>query len=469
MNPLSFRSQKRSGPLLSLIRKAHADMASYMLNPHNRLYAVMILIFLAGNLFQAVNRSAIIDGSDLNGYLESAVAAKYLDVDVYEVYRNNSFSAFFYVVMLFFSLFATWLGSLLWAMANVAFYLWSIVVTNDILFRTQPGREKLNVFVAPILTFALFATNIHMGQSNHIILVCMLISLYYLHRNAHVKPALFLAFAIAYKLTPAFLVFYLLLKRKFRTALYTVVFTLLFLIVVPMFFYTPQKSIDFFASWSSLVIEPFFSGQKVQTTNTGYYHTNQSLDAFLNRHFTPYGTERYGGAHHVVDFPVLSEAGAHRAGIVIKLVIIGLLALVALKKRTIHSRLFPFEFSLFLIAILFISPSSWPSHYILILPAYILVVNEIIILPKGRHGRNLLTWSLGLGTAIMLLGWGPYLQSFSFYFIGVFFFFNGLLIYTLFFAGKAERFEGSDPRRHWLGRSGPAVKQHAQKEPTNTL
>lgn len=438
--------------IVDLFRVAHSNMSVYLLNPKNRLYIVLIIIFMVGNLFQGVNKAAIRGSSDFKGYLEVCVAARHLDQDVFVTVPNNSMSAFFYAVMSLFTPFALWFSSLLWGIANVAFYLWSIVVMNDILRKTQPHRQNLNTFLSPVLTLALFATNIHMGQSNLIILLCILVSMFYLYLNKHVKSALFLAFAIAYKTTPLFFVFYLVLKRKFKAAAYTLVFTLLFLVVVPMFFYTPQKSLDFFRSWSDMVIEPFFSGGEVKSTNTGYYHTNQSMDAFLGRHFTSYGIEKYGRAHKVLDIPVLSDSQAHSVGIIIKLLIIGILALIAVRTKNIQSRLFPFEFSLFLTAILFISPSSWPSHYILVLPAYMVAINEILILPKGTGGRKLLVWFMGIGTGIMLLGWGPYLQSFSFFFIGIFLFFVGLVIYTLFFARKAEQYEGNNVAGHWLAR-----------------
>lgn len=443
----------------TLIKEAHGRMAAYMLKPGNRLYAILILIFMVGNVLQAMNRAALLDASDLRGYLEACIAAKYLDQDVFITFPNNSFSAFFYVVMSLLTPFAHWFYALLWSLANIAFYLWTMVVMNEIILKTQPGRKEVNVFLAPVLTAVLLATNIHMGQSNNIILLCSVLSMYYLYRQKPFQSALSLAFAIAYKTTPLFLVYFLLLKRKFRTAILTGLFSLVFLILVPMAFYTPAKSIDYFKSWSEIVIEPFFSGERIKTTNIGYYHTNQSLDAFLNRHFTSYGIERYGRAHHIIDKPVWDEGKANKVGVIIKLLIIALLGIVSGRSGKIHQRAFPFEFSLFLMAILFISPSSWPSHYILALPAVMLAVNEIMILPKGHWGRHLLGWSTGIFSGLMAVAWSPYLQSFSLYFIGLSIFFLAMTIYTLGHASRAGKHEGSELRGRWLARSGPTLKR----------
>jgi hypothetical protein len=66
-------------------------------------------------------------------------------------------------------------------------------------------------------------------------------------------------------------------------------------------------------------------------------------------------------------------------------------------------------------------------------------VNEILILDKSDRGRKLLLWSMIIGTAIMHIGWGNYLQSLSPFFIGQFIFFIGLYIYSLRYASIVKK------------------------------
>jgi hypothetical protein len=265
-------------------------------------------------------------------------------------------------------------------------------------------------------------------------MLAILLAMHYLLKGNNLKTGLALGFAIAYKVTPLIFLPFLILKGKFRAAFYTLIFTVVFMVLVPMFFYSPQRSISFVKSWSGMVFEPFFKGEKVKSTNVNYYHSNQSLDAFLNRHFTPYGAEKYGGIHTWFNPDFFTEAQVSTASKIIKLIIVALLAFLAIKNRSIERRSYPFEISLFMMAILFISPVSWVNHYLLILPAYIIAVNEVLILPKHHTGRKLLLWSMALGTAIMHVGWGNYLQSLSPFFVGQSVFFIGFFIYSFTYA-----------------------------------
>jgi hypothetical protein len=335
--------------------------------------------------------------------------------------------------------FDRWFSSLLWAVLNVAFYIWIIAIVNEIIKITQPGRVKWSYFIAPLLTMIFFAINIHLGQSNIIMLLAIIMAAYYLLKGKNLLTGLWLGFAMAYKVTPLFFVFYLLLKRKFKAAFYSVLFFGLFTVVAPMIFYSPARTISFVESWSKMVLEPFIKGEKVKSTNVNYYHSNQSLDAFLNRHLTTYGEEEYGGMHNFLNPAYFTEGQVSTISKVLKLFIVALLAFLAIKSRTVNNRVYPFEIALFLMAILFISPVSWVNHYILILPAYVVAVNEILILDKSDRGRKLLLWSMIIGTAIMHIGWGNYLQSLSPFFIGQFIFFIGLYIYSLRYASIVKK------------------------------
>ncbi len=316
------------------------------------------------------------------------------------------------------------------------FFIAIIAVVMDNIKDIQPERRNWSYFIGPLLASFLFAMNIHLGQSNLIMLLAVVIGVYYLLKGNNLLTGLYMGFAMAFKTTPLFFLFYFVLKGKFRAAFYSFSFFLIFMVVAPMIFYSPARSISFAKSWYSIVLGPFISGEKVKAKNVGYYHSNQSIDAFLNRHFTPYGLERYGGAHSWLDFPNHTEKEMYSVGKIIKLVLIGLLGFLIFKNRSLGRSIIPYEISIFLIAILFISPVSWVNHYILVLPAYIIMVNEIVNLPKSHPGRKLLLWPLVLSTPVLFIAWFDYLQSFSPFFISQGILFVGLYIYILIYAGR---------------------------------
>ena len=421
-----------------LLKTTHHSVKTYLTNPANRWISILLIVFMVANVVQAVIRAAIHNFADLNFFLDPAIDMRYYAIDPYVAWPDNSYTAFFYAVMSLLNPFDRWFASLLWAVLNVAFYIWIIAIVNELIRQNQPGRTKWSYFIAPLLTLILFAINIHLGQSNILMILAMVIAAYYLLKGNNLLTGVYLGFAIAYKVTPMFFVFYLLLKRKFKAAFFSLVFFAIFMVLVPMLFYSPSRSISFVESWYTMVLEPFATGEKVKSTNVNYYHSNQSLDAFLNRHFTPYGEEQYGGIHNWINPSYFTEYQVSSVGKVIKLFIVALLGFLAIKNRSINNRVYAFEISLFLMAILFISPVSWVNHYILVLPAYIVAVNEIIILGKNQPGRKLLLWSLIIGTTIMHIGWGNYLQSLSPFFIGQIVVFIGLYIYSIRYAAKVS-------------------------------
>ena len=420
--------------MIGLLKSTHQSIFQYLADPKNRLATIGIFLFMVINIVQAVIRAAVYDFADLNFFLDPAIGTRFFGQDPFIDWPDNSYPPFFYGVMSLITPFDRWFSSLLWALLNVAFYIWIIAIVNAMIKETQPERTKWSYFIAPLLTMILFAINIHLGQSNILMMLAIIMAAYYLLKGKNLLTGVWLGFAMAYKVTPIFFVFYLVLKRKFKAAFFSLIFFGLFTVVAPMLFYSPARTISFVDSWSKMILEPFVKGEKVKSTNVNYYHSNQSLDAFLNRHFTPYGQEHYDGFHDLINPDFFTEAQVSTIGKVIKLFIVALLGFLAIKSRTVNNRVYPFEISLFLMAILFISPVSWVNHYILILPAYIVSVNEILTLDKRNKGRKLLLWSMIIGTAIMHIGWGNYLQSLSPFFIGQIIFFIGLYIYSLRFA-----------------------------------
>lgn len=119
---------------------------------------------------------------------------------------------------------------------------------------------------------------------------------------------------------------------------------------------------------------------------------------------------------------------------IIKILLVILLTYIAVRFRGLQSRTFPFEVSIILTLMLFMSPISWVSYFTNVMVGYIVAVNEIKELPKKHPGRKPLLVSLIVALIIMHLGWGKYMQSFSVFFIGQLIFFCTFVWYTIRYA-----------------------------------
>jgi hypothetical protein len=226
------------------------------------------------------------------------------------------------------------------------------------------------------------------------------------------------------------------LRGRIRALAGLVVGLVVCLLVVPSFYFGPAKSVQYVTQWGSLVIMPFVTGESIKTQTVNWDYMNQSLEGAIHRHLTPYGKIVFGGMHKVIDPAFLNPEQAAKLAVAIKALLLLVIGRVMFKYRNARERSFPFEISLIFMAILYISPVTWISYYIVILFPYAVAVNEIIRRPRGEAGRRLLTVGLWAAMLISAFSLTPTLQSYSFLFIGNALFFICFLVYTLFFLPK---------------------------------
>ncbi len=411
-----------------LLGHTYRYVLAFFRHPKNRKLNILLLLLWVGLSIQAILRLGS-GASDFNMFIEPAIDARFFEKNPFEAWPGNSYTAFFYAVMSLFSPFAKWFAIVLWSLLNLCFYILSIAIVHQLL-PTKFQHHNFYYWIAPLLLVFLFIDNIQLGQSNICMMFFVLVAIYYLHLQKVWKASAALGFAIAYKTTPLLFVFYLLLKGKIKAAFFSLCFSLIFMLVVPIFFYGPKASWTYFQDWSTKVLLPFAKGEDLKTRNIGYYHTNQSLEAFVNRHLTEYGAQEYGKIHAVVNPAFLSKEHAKLASNILKICIVLLLsAFVWLRRKKTSPQQLITEVSLFLSAILLLSPSSWVNHYILLLPAYIIAIHEFFKLPKKHWGRKLLLLGLVGSGCFMFLGLDVFMQSLSVYFLGMLVFLSCFLYY----------------------------------------
>jgi hypothetical protein len=415
--------------MIEIIKDTNGKIRQFISLRSNRVLTLFFLLAITVMIVSAVNR-VIIYASDFNMFIDPAIDARFHHQNPFVKWTGNSYNMFFYAFMSLLSPFNNWFAVIIWSLVSIYLYILAIAIMHRMLPLAH-AKHKWYYLIAPVMLGFLLFDNIQLGQSNILMLFAVIASIYYVSKGKNLGAGLALGFAIAFKTTPLIFVGYYVLKGKFKAAAYSLIFSLFFMIVVPMLFYPPQKSLEYFRSWTEAVFVPFASGNDLKTQNIGYYHSNQSLEAFINRHFTSYGKEKYGGLHYLTDPANMTKIQAKTTGNIIKMVLLGLLSvLVLLNNRKRDPRFYLTESSLFLMAILWVSPSSWTNHYIILLPAVVLLVNEIIRLPKHDSKKKLLLVVLVAGTLLMLIDVHPMLQSFSLHFIGMFILFTGLLVYS---------------------------------------
>lgn len=293
----------------------------------------------------------------------------------YEPYGIGSGYIYHPAALTFVSLFSwsrdQWFSTYLWI--GVSAIIWGISVwlalklarlawadkSND---PTHPSQTRFTLIL--LFAFAPLWETLHIGQINTFVVLCLLLTLYFIHKEKPLAAGLSLALAIILKTSPIVLLGYLAVTRKFQAIFWTA-FGLVGLSVLARIQF-PSTLFDQF--WAML---PRLGTELHPDTY------NQSLISVLYQTFPTLSEQ---GLDHLLVF-------AYRA--VTALLIGGLLLVGLLNYR--HNRSHRSSFWLFTalaVTLVFFSPLVWYHHSTLLL----LPLASLLVSPN----RSLLIIGIGM-------------------------------------------------------------------------
>jgi hypothetical protein len=290
-------------------------------------------------------------GNDLTSYLLSSKAFQ----EGRNPYQTGSTFPYIYplflcVILLPLSLIPYWLLHFLWFLASVlALYAVGIILIRQ-YSPAFTRKEAGAVFIVPLLVlFNVIQNNLLNGQVNFIVLLlCMLFLRNYLHSRS-LTAALFLSLAIAIKVTPLILLVYLLCRRDFLMV-GLVIFMTLFL---------------------SFGVPYIFGGAAAFAYYSSYFHSfiigNLAANARIVHGFT-------FSIISIIGFfmPSLPKLFTFIISGIVSLAPIILIQFISRGQKSMEREIL--LFSLYMLAILLISPLSETHHLINLLPALSVVV-----------------------------------------------------------------------------------------------
>ncbi len=392
----------------------------------NRRLAVALAVAALANIVYAAYRAAFLKSCDLvHGFLEPTRAMLFEGKDPFVEFRFNSYSPFFYAVLAPLAPLPNGAASVVWSLLSIGFLFATFAFFGAMERSAEeaPAAKRgtgyfseralqwlrrscgVGKVACPLFAgAALVVDNLNLGQSNLLALCFSAAALWALSQKRDLTAGVMLAVAIAWKVTPALLLGVFLLKGRVKALAGVALGLVLCLAFVPALVFGPSRAATYLHEWPDLVLVPFARGEKGQTTNIDWYHTNQSMEAALQRSLTPYGTEHYAGAHRFVDPALFTEAQVHALAGASRLVLLALLAWATWRSRD-DDRQLALVGSLYLLGALFISPASWFSHYVAALPAY------LVALDRGKGAAVL------VAVAATLVSLGSHMRSYSLVFV----------------------------------------------------
>ena len=213
----------------------------------------------------------------------------------------------------------------------------------------------------------------------HVILLTMLVGAIYCAWRGHEKlAAVWFGLAIALKLTPGLFLPFLIWKRKWRLAAYTVVATLLW-ILLPIVRMGPANWWHYQQVWNGVVEGVVLDQPDESRANNEQRVINQALRPAIERYLVTYPPGHPLRLNHPADRPILDlpRATAKRVAM---LVLLGLLAGFAWwSRRPYAGRDDPawlVEASGVMLLALLFSPVTWVQHIVFAVPAIYLIATR---------------------------------------------------------------------------------------------
>ncbi len=165
-------------------------------------------------------------------------------------------------------------------------------------------------------------------------------------------------------------------------------------------------------------LNPFLAEGTLAEGVAGFRHTNQSLSAALHRFLT--ATPAGGGRTDLyLNVAALDYAAADRIVKLSALAILGILAWLCRTPLADRGRLaLAFEYSLVMIATLFISPISWINHYVVLLFPFTAALYFVRTRPAGSPERRLVLYALVASFLLVSSSASRLLQALSLPFLG---------------------------------------------------
>ncbi len=412
-----------------LIGNIFSDLVLFLKKKENRLPAGLFLAAFAGLAVYTVIRAADpVNPTDFGNHFYNATREiLYRYESIFGKYNYNSYPPLFYCLIAPFAIFTKPVAAFLWYLVSFAGLVLTVGLAADMLKKDLVSR-RVNILIPVLLLGFVIADNLYLGQSNFLPLALMTASIWFDQNKKELPAGVMLGLAIAVKITPALLLVYFLVERKWITLLFAFLAFFLSVYLVPMLFFGIGDASRLTTEWFNRVIFPFLTGQKLQTDTITYSSINQSLEGVLARYLTPFGRDTYGGLFAVIN-PGWSD---FQLGILVKTLKAVFLGLTVLLHLLYSDRkLVPLSFYIY--ALLLISPVSWTNHYYLLAVPYIVLFNFVLVKWKGKM-RTAGFVAFGTGTALTLFSVTPALQAYGFLFIGNFLIFATL--YALFIAQK---------------------------------
>lgn len=318
-----------------------------------RTAVVLTIILFIVFFIQGIGKIMRPEGNDFTSYLQ---ASTYL-LNGENIYQQEMYFPPYYPLFLAFAvspliIFPNTVAFVIWYGCSIAALLWVI----KLLLTSYPNQQRsLNLsfptFFVLLIYIPIIQNNLLNGQVNFFVLLLSLFFLIYFEAQKPFPSAIFLGMAISLKIVPALFLILLFIRKSWKTFFWTLIATVFFFILPVI-----CLGDGIFTSYHDFFfhkLAPWLTEQEVPHPQNSQF----SLNGFL-----------------VTLWP------SHLDNVWIKCISVLLMfsILFTIDCINTHPKSIRWSFSLYWLAILLISPLSETHHLIFTLPAFVLLLRQII-------------------------------------------------------------------------------------------
>jgi len=387
------------------------------------LTAAFLLVLIVG--VSTVYRASRSHGSQYDDFYHFSKDLLYDRLNIYEAYSFQrttiaKYPPFFGVLFAPLVPLPFLLGASIWFLVGLTMLLLSskaIARMGWKLFRGKGDAPPVYWWVVPlIMTTVVIMSNLATSQINIFIFSLVVLGLDNFLKRKDQQAGLLIGLATAIKLTPGLFVLYFAYKRSWKLVFWAALGGLACWGVILPLVMGPSYYTEVMTSWIGMLQSYVSEGTSVDG-QAGYKHTNQSLEAAFFRYFTH--TQANGGFDNF--YLNLVNMSYHTADLVVKALKFILLVVLAVLCRAPVSgrddRRLMFEFSLVIMATLYISPISWINHYIVMILPFATAFYYLVCTEPDNAFRNKMLVALIIAVFLTYLT-HPIFLAFSLVFAG---------------------------------------------------
>lgn len=248
------------------------------------------LIFFIIISFYIYNKSTDLnEGNDIKVYL---FAGKQL-LNNANIYQNNPYNQYLYsplfaLLISPISLINWTISRLIWSTINIIliFRIWNIFKNLTLFsFGLITKYKTFNLILLSIISIGIINLNLSLGQVTILILWLTLEGVMFILNNKYFTGSILISLGINFKLLPLIVIYYLILKGKFKAIFYIILLSLLF-IILPGFIIGMKYNTQLHIKWINTInpTQPKYVFE--------YDNANQSLNAILPAYFNDQSLEK---------------------------------------------------------------------------------------------------------------------------------------------------------------------------------